>query len=177
MPRRDGQGHKRTGTVAYPGLARQGLFTGLGFPPPASTLAQAGFLLYRSAMWVTLTTVQWITEADLVCARLESEGIRSFIPDQGTVIMNPLYATAIGGIRVQVDEADLDRARALLGEESPPAVASGITACPACGSDQTHYENVSRRFAFLSLALLGIPLLWVKHQWTCEACGHRWKAR
>ena len=127
-------------------------------------------------MMVTLTTVSWIAEADALCTQLEDNGIKTFVPDQGAVTANPLFANAIGGIRVQIDENDLPRAREILKDNAPTA-ARGMFECPECRSDSVRYENVSKRFAFLTLLLIGIPLLWFKRQCRCEACGHKWKER
>jgi len=110
----------------------------------------------------------------MICAKLESAGIRSFIPDEGTVQVNPIFANALGGIRVQVDECDLDRAREILGS-SQPATDAGMSVCPRCASRNLRYERISRRFAFLSLLLLGFPLLWIKHRWICVDCGYKWQ--
>ncbi len=122
----------------------------------------------------TLTTVNWIGEADTLCAQLEANGIKTFVPDQGTVTANPMYANAIGGIRIQVDESDLASAREML-KDRLPAAAKGMFECPACGSDSVQYEKVSKRFAFLALLLIGILLLWFKRLCTCQECGHKWK--
>jgi hypothetical protein len=56
-----------------------------------------------------------ISEALLVRSVLESEGIEVFIPDEFTAQNAPPYTWATGGIRVQVAEEDLERARAILG--------------------------------------------------------------
>lgn len=125
-------------------------------------------------MMKTLTTVTWLPEADVLRMRLEAEGIDAFVPDQHTVLANPLYGQAIGGIRVQVNESDYERAREILAGQVPPASA-GMFACPACGSDAVRYEEFSLRAACLALLLLGLPLLWRKRQFTCRACGHQWK--
>lgn len=123
----------------------------------------------------TLTTVSYIHEADLVCMKLEGAGIMTFLPDQGLSTMQPLLSGAIGGIRIQVEEDDLARAREVLSMEPPPAE-QGLFRCPACDSDDVKYEQLSRRFAFLSLLLIGIPLLWFKEQCVCRRCGRKWKA-
>jgi DNA-directed RNA polymerase subunit M/transcription elongation factor TFIIS len=128
-------------------------------------------------MMVTLTTVNWISEADLLCFQLESEGIKTFVPDQNTASVQPLYGNAIGGIRVQIDERDLPRAQEILKDSGLPAGAKGMFECPQCHSDSVRYEKVSKRFAFLSILLIGIPLLWFKRQCRCENCGHKWKEK
>ena len=125
-------------------------------------------------MMKTLTTVNWIGEADALCAQLEANGIRTYVPDQGMVTANPLFANAIGGIRIQVAEDDIPHAYKIL-KERLPAAAKGMFECPVCGSDSVRYERVSKRFAFLVILLIGIPLLWFKRQCTCEECGHKWK--
>lgn len=124
---------------------------------------------------ITLVTVSYLHEADLLCMKLEGEGIRTFLPDQGLSTMQPLLSGAIGGLRVQVEEDDLDRAREVLARETPPAE-QGLFRCPACGGDDVTYEPLSKRLAFLSLLLIGIPFLWFKEQCVCRRCGHRWKA-
>jgi DNA-directed RNA polymerase subunit M/transcription elongation factor TFIIS len=125
-------------------------------------------------MLKTLTTVTWLPEADALRLRLEAEGIPAFVPDQQTVTTNALYGQAIGGIRVQVDERDYDRAQEVLQGHVPPASA-GMFACPACKSDAVTYEEFSLRAACLALLFLGIPWLRRKRQFSCQACGHRWK--
>ena len=123
---------------------------------------------------VTLVKVTYLTEADLLCSKLEASGIKTLIPDQSTAAMQPLYSSALGGIRVQVLASDLARAQEILKDALPPA-ARGIFTCPQCGSDSVSYEKIFRRFAFLSLLLLGIPLLWYMRRCSCSSCGHRWK--
>jgi predicted RNA-binding Zn-ribbon protein involved in translation (DUF1610 family) len=120
---------------------------------------------------VTLTTVNWIAEADFLCTLLEASGITTLVPDQGTVTANPTLAHAIGGIRIQVAERDLARAREIVNERATPSE-SGLFECPQCGSNSVQYENVSKRFAFMTLIMFGIPLLWRKRQCKCDACGH-----
>jgi hypothetical protein len=122
----------------------------------------------------TVATVTWLPEADATCMRLHAEGIETFIPDQHTVLANAMYGNAIGGVRIQVEERDFARAMEILHGSVPPA-SPGMFACPACRSDAVTYEKYSRRVAFLMLLFLGIPLLWKKRQFTCQACRHQWK--
>lgn len=125
-------------------------------------------------MLKTLVTVNWMVEADQLCARLEANGIKTFMPDQDTATASPMYANALGGVRIQVDESDFEAARELMRGRLPP-VSTGIFQCPVCGSDAVHYEKFSTRYALLILFLFGIPLLWLKNQCSCKVCGHTWK--
>jgi len=51
---------------------------------------------------------------------LDAAGIESFIPDQYTSGVQPFYAPALGGVRVLVHAADLERARELLTSAAKP---------------------------------------------------------
>lgn len=123
---------------------------------------------------ITLARATYLHEADMIRMRLEASGIKAFIPDQNTSSIQPLFSNAIGGIRIQIDENDLARAREVLKNELPQAD-RGMFECPVCKYDTVAYEGISKRFAFLSLFLLGIPLLWRKRVCKCNSCGHQWK--
>jgi len=122
----------------------------------------------------TLKTVLSMIEADTLCATLAANGIKATIPSEGIVGANPLLANAVGGIRVEVDDGDLLRAQDIVKCQSE-AASPGMFECPKCGSDSVNHERVSRRFAYLSLLLLGLPLLWFRNQCTCRSCGNKWK--
>lgn len=55
-------------------------------------------------------------EAHLLKSRLESEGIESFVADENIVGLNWFYSNAVGGVRLQVNEQDLEKAQAILNE-------------------------------------------------------------
>ncbi|GEM_PF-1517613 len=64
---------------------------------------------------VTLTKCSLPGEAHAIRVRLESEGVPVFLFDEFTVTMDWLLSNAIGGIKVQVPEPHLERARTILG--------------------------------------------------------------
>jgi hypothetical protein len=63
---------------------------------------------------VTLVRFSELPAAQLLCGRLESEGIESFIPDAIMAAQTWHLNRAIGGIRVQVHQVDLERAKQIL---------------------------------------------------------------
>jgi len=63
---------------------------------------------------VTLVRFGELPAAQLLCGRLESEGIESFIPDEIMAAQTWHLNRAIGGIRVQVHQVDLERAKQIL---------------------------------------------------------------
>ena len=64
----------------------------------------------------TLASFADLMEAQLLRSRLESSGIPAFIRDEN---MSALAAYAIGGVRVEVEDEDFDRAAGMLSTESP----------------------------------------------------------
>jgi hypothetical protein len=63
---------------------------------------------------VTIRTCSTLPEAHLLQSFLGGSGIASFLPDENTIQMDWLWSNAIGGVRLQVAEADAERANALL---------------------------------------------------------------
>ena len=121
--------------------------------------------------WVTLTTVSWITEAEQLCLALQAEEIDTHIPDENTAGVLPLHAGALGGIRIQVPEDDLEAARVIYQAWSGETPLS----CPTCGSSNVNIKRVHWPMALLVVLLIGIPLLWLRKQYTCADCGHCWR--
>jgi hypothetical protein len=81
--------------------------------------------------WITIARYSLPYEAHLDRARLESEGIVSVIADEYTINMDWLYSNALGGVRLQVDEADQSRAVDILNEDRSglidDSIAPGLT--------------------------------------------------
>lgn len=128
---------------------------------------------------VTLCSYPMPWQADLAGARLSSEGIPFFLKDANTVSINWLYSTALGGVKLQVLAADVDRARSVLATDEPVAVLPEepeILSCPHCRSERLQ-KVVRGRFWFLLVWLfLGLPLLWPWRRVKCLSCGHLWSA-
>lgn len=62
-------------------------------------------------------------EAHAIRVRLESEGIPVFLFDEFTITMDWLLSNAIGGVKVQVPEVHLQRARDILGIKEEKEIA------------------------------------------------------
>lgn len=132
---------------------------------------------------VTIATFSHSLEASLVKARLESEGIFVFLADQYMVTMNWLYSNAIGGVRLQVPETEVERALQILAyephkEEFHEAILTDSAdhdRCPKCESINTEYHRFETRLVFLSWLLLSFPLPFFKRKWKCNDCGNTWK--
>ena len=120
---------------------------------------------------VTLTRFGELPAAQLLCGRLESEGIECFIPDEIMAGQTWHLNRAIGGIRVQVRRSDLDQAKQVLEQAGsgidtfaiPPADGSapdhgpghnGVDEGVISPGDRAAYRSM--RVALVSLWLLGL---------------------
>ncbi|HET9680175.1 MAG TPA: DUF2007 domain-containing protein [Gammaproteobacteria bacterium] len=62
----------------------------------------------------TVAVFDDLPNAHIALGRLDAEGIDAALQDANFVQMDWLYAIALGGIKVQVEEKDVDRARKIL---------------------------------------------------------------
>lgn len=65
---------------------------------------------------VTIYTATYPQDILVLRARLESENIECFVQDELTLQTNPFYSNAIGGVRLQVKQEDVEQAKAVLRE-------------------------------------------------------------
>lgn len=126
---------------------------------------------------VTIATFSKPEEAQMLRLRLEAGGVPAYVQDENMVQTNWLVSNAIGGVRVQIAEDDVEEARAILqdpGCESEPAE---MPACPKCRSMNTAPDTLPRRLSFLSLLVAGFPFLFSKTRWRCAKCNAVWDER
>jgi hypothetical protein len=136
---------------------------------------------YTREKIVTIASYSQPEEAELVQAKLESEGIRSFIADGNFVSSYRLASVAVGGVRLQVRKSDAEVALQILNEnskEEQSPVENGIEnatdTCPRCHSSDIQYETFALRRVFLAMLFLA-PLPFLKRKWKCHRCGNEWK--
>lgn len=67
---------------------------------------------------ITIASFSKPEEAHLLRLRLEAGGVAAYVQDENVIQTYWLYSNAIGGVRVQISEDDLEAAREIL--EAPP---------------------------------------------------------
>jgi putative signal transducing protein len=77
---------------------------------------------------VTIRTFWNPLEADLAKGVLEEANIESFLFDENMIRQNFFYASALGGVRLRVDAANVEEANRILEEQTigPPLEDSGL---------------------------------------------------
>jgi hypothetical protein len=131
---------------------------------------------------ITIRTFINPIEANIIKGRLESAGIPVLLLDENTVNTYWLYANAIGGMRLQVKEEDVESALNILKEDRATMflindkVDSDQTEyCPTCYSSNIGLEKFSREAFGFSWLLMGFPLLIPDKKYHCFNCGNEWK--
>jgi hypothetical protein len=66
--------------------------------------------------WTTVISFTYPHEAHLAKGKLESEGINVILKDELTTQVNNFYSNAIGGVKLQIKESDIKRAKQILTE-------------------------------------------------------------
>lgn len=126
----------------------------------------------------TIATFSKPEEAHLLRTRLEAAGIPAYIQDEHLIQMDWFYSNAIGGVRVQVADEDVDSVREFLAADSPQAPADAVdVVCPTCGSHNTAPDQLPRRIAFLSMLVLSFPFLFARNRWRCQSCHHVFRSQ
>ena len=126
----------------------------------------------------TIATFSKPEEAHLFRTRLEATGIPAYVQDEHFIQMDWLYSNAIGGVRVQIADEDVEAAREFLANDSPQRAPDAVdVVCPNCRSNDTAPDELPRRISFLSLLLFNFPLLFARHRWRCASCHHVFRSR
>ncbi len=91
---------------------------------------------------VTLGTYYSPIEAQFAVNRLKEAGITAFVADENIVAMDFLLGNAVGWIKVQVREPDLERAEAVLADPADPVAEEEI---PWDDADQSGAADADER--------------------------------
>jgi hypothetical protein len=141
---------------------------------------------------VTIMTFTHPSEMYVIRWRLEMEGIDCFAKDELTIQIHPFYSNALGGVKLQIRERDLEKATAILKESGyiqekmvetekmkdtnkPPVNTDSRTQCPSCGSEEISAQKRPGYVFVFSFLLLGFPLPFLKKNYHCFDCGLNFK--
>lgn len=120
---------------------------------------------------ITLTSYTYATEAYVLVAKLEEEGISSHLANENLISAQPFLSTAVGGLEVQVAEKDFAKAQEILKtiqalNTTPEAFKDYkkvLVYCPQCESANTYCKKTS----FFSFGA---------KEYVCADCNHKWQA-
>ena len=128
---------------------------------------------------ITIKTFDNSIDAHILMAKFESEGIQSYLFDENIVTIYPLYNFTVGGIKLKINETDLEKAKIILGElEVVPYTndENEVIVCPSCNSSELYSGFFSSKgligffFTMVSLLLIIFPF-YKKKVYRCKKCG------
>ena len=105
-------------------------------------------------------------DAHLAVSKIEGSRVSAWLRDEATTNLYWLYSNAIGGVKVEVSEEDVERAREVL---ELPKEKSAFLKCPHCGSENTSVRQMNL-FSALALIFLNLILPNRKHTVDCLDC-------
>lgn len=124
--------------------------------------------------------------ANIVKGLLDSYGIECFLSDENMVTLNAMYSSAVGGVKLNVFEKDIDRINAILESENTQKELiiadekdTGKIVCPKCNSANVSYGgSVNRKFnywhIFISFLLMVYPIS-MRKAYHCFDCNQEFK--
>ena len=92
-----------------------------------------------------LGSFEYVADVQIIKGKLESEGIPVFLKDENTLNTDPLISNAIGGVKLQVNTRDKDRALTIYNEIRSYASDDygNLLKCPNCKAQkmETFYSR------------------------------------
>jgi hypothetical protein len=139
-------------------------------------------------MLITIATFTNPLEAHIVRGRLEAENIETFVAHEHHIWANWFLSTALGGVKLQVNPEDAQRAREILRREqagdyealvmdSGNETAEPRPVCPVCHSFDITPVRRSGRVSLFIVWLSSLPLPYSGVTMACRNCGHTWSNR
>lgn len=128
-----------------------------------------------------------VSTAEMARSMLEAQEIAAWIPDANLAGLDWRLGTAIGGVRLQVADEDVEAASELLAlvadgvDDVPAADTTESEMCPHCRSTHIGPDD-QRRLRMLTLlaapvAVVTLPMMLVRRGRTrCGDCGKTWRS-
>jgi len=136
-------------------------------------LSGLGHTIFLLMDFVILQSFTSYIDAHILLGRLEEEGIRCWLKDENTVTINPIWTTAVGGIKLMVGRDQLERAAQLL--EQFTEERKKARSCPKCGSHDIEFISSPRKavnwFSAFAGFLFADLAIGAEKIWRCFNCG------
>lgn len=128
----------------------------------------------------TVRSFRDMPEALLAKSVLESAGIDCLLSDANIIRTDWLWSNLVGGVKLRVQEEDLEAASQLLDQNPLESFAvQGVgdfeqPRCPRCQSLDISFADLHKPAAAAGL-FVGAPLAISDPIWTCNSCGNQWQ--
>ena len=124
-------------------------------------------------------------DAHLTKSKLEDEGVDCILIDEISSSMYPVFTAAGGGIKLQIEEQNLQTATLILKdiEEQPYTDENNIPLiCPNCQSTEilsgiNSIKGIRGILAMISVFILGILMVPQKTVYKCRSCNNEFNIK
>ncbi len=127
--------------------------------------------------YVQLRSFDNYIEANIVLNMLQHSNINCHLKDEHVITIDPLLSPAIGGMKLMVHHAHVERAWDLMDEAEQQYLQS--ISCPVCKAHALTTISVTKKhrckLAALAYMLLNGQSVEVKKVYKCTACGYDFK--
>lgn len=132
---------------------------------------------------ITIKTFDNLIEAHLLKSKLESEIIKCYLFDENIVGLNPLYNITVGGIKLKINKADMEKATLIINETEESALTNEqgeAIKCPNCKSEEIYsgfksMKGVKGVISAITSFLLMVFPIYFRIAYRCKNCGKEFK--
>ena len=123
-------------------------------------------------------------EAHLLKSRLEHENISCYLFDENTVALNPIWNITVGGIKLKIQEKDIEKVRKIITEIENTQILdeeNNVLKCSNCESSDliSGFESMKGfrglLTVFISFALMVFPIHY-DTRYKCKKCNFEFEA-
>jgi len=134
---------------------------------------------------VTVRTFDNPIDAHMLKSKLESEGVSCYLQDEHTIAIDPLVSNALGGIKLKINEEDIDKTKSILNELEGASYRdeeNNTIKCPSCESTELIAGyNSMKGFKEILSAITSILLMvfpfYLKRLFKCKKCGNEFEIK
>lgn len=127
--------------------------------------------------FVELRSFDNYIEANIVLNMLQHANINCHLKDENIVTIDPLLSNAIGGIKLMVHPAHVERAWDLM-QQAEAAYLKGIP-CPVCKAHRLEAVSITKTYRSKLSALVSMLInghsVEITKIYRCTACGYDFK--
>lgn len=132
---------------------------------------------------ITIKTFDNSLEAHLLKAKLESEGIVSYLFDENMITMNLFYNITLGGIKLKINALDVEKANQIIHEIEKKQFISDdnrVISCPNCHSNDLYADFKSLKsfkgfLSFFFAFMLFTYPIYFQRVFKCKNCDFEFK--
>jgi hypothetical protein len=125
---------------------------------------------------VVVNTYTYVIEAETAAMLLRQNEIESDLLNDETVNSNPFLSNAVGGIKLVVNQEDLDNAIMILNEDEKKRNNDHGKYCYRCESNDVEIIKTKTTWKTILIIILslGTCIPWIFKEFKCRKCGHKW---